>query len=368
MTNRFLIATLLRANPAPILEEKLTIAKKSLHSAVVEEKMTETHAEYKEEGVVLRAISGQYIVQIGGDKQTSPARQITCTLRGNLKKNFTYNTSESVARRVIRAKRPLTKDTVAIGDRVGVNVDENDAGVIEEILPRTTRFARAGDRGREQTLITNLDQLAIVFACAEPNPDLWRIDRWIVSAETNGIEPLIIANKRDLVSEDVFQENFAEYTRIGYRVIAASAKGNIGIEELKAALRGRISAFTGPSGVGKSSLLNSMQPGLKLDTGDIGYTTFKGRHTTTVRQLIPLETGGWVADTPGLRQLELLPMERDELQAGFIEFRPFLETQCRFRNCQHDAEPGCNLKAAVEAGEVSRRRYESFLALAAGLK
>ncbi len=315
------------------------------------------------EGVVLKALSGQYIVQADGDKQSDP-RLYRCSLRGNLKKNFTYNTSQSVSRRVTKAKRPLTKDTVSIGDRVRFRRVEGDEGVIEEIHPRTTRFARSGGGNREQTLVTNLDQLAIVFACAEPNPDLWRIDRWIVAAETNGIEPLLIANKCDLVDEASFRENFGEYERIGYRVIPTSVRQEIGIAAFKSALRGRISAVTGPSGVGKSSLLNSVQPGLKLATGEIGLTTFKGKHTTTVRELIPLETGGWVADTPGLRNLELLKLDRNDLLAGFIEFAPFLEIPCRFHNCRHEAEPGCRLKEAVERGQVSRRRYESYLILA----
>lgn len=324
-------------------------------------------AEVIQEGIVLLVTSGQYIVQSEADKHSNP-RQYRCLLRGNLKKEFTFNTSTSVARRVTRAKRPMIKDTVAVGDRVRFTPVDESAGVIEEILPRKTRFARGSSGRREQTLITNLDQLAIVFACAEPNPDLWLIDRWIVAAESNGIEPLIVANKRELIDEATFQKFFADYERIGYRVLATSANCAIGIEELRGALRGRISAFTGPSGVGKSSLLNALQPGLKLDTGDIGHTTFKGRHTTTVRQLIPLETGGWVADTPGLRQLELLEMDRETLADSFIEFRPFLETSCRFNDCRHDAEPDCNLKQAVESGAISERRYRSFLQLTKELK
>lgn len=315
------------------------------------------------EGIVLKAVSGIYLVQLYQDKSSRP-QMIRCTLRGNLKKTFTYSTSGSLPKRVTRAKRPHTTDTVAIGDRVRFTPLDTENGIIEEVLPRQTRFARAAFRGKEQTLITNLDQLVIVFACAEPNPDLWRLDRWIAAAEFYGLEPLLVANKRDLVDEETFQAAFAEYRQIGYPVIPASAAHPLGIEELRGALRGRISAFSGPSGVGKSSLLNAMQPGLQLATGDIGYTTFKGRHTTTVRELIPLETGGWVADTPGLRQLELLNVSRDELAECFIEFRPFLETACRFRDCRHETEPGCNLKAAIESGHISARRYESFLAIA----
>jgi ribosome biogenesis GTPase len=320
-----------------------------------------------QEGIVLRAISGVYVVQSDTDKDSSP-RKYNCTLRGNLKKTFTYSTSGSMPRRVTKAKRPFITDTVAVGDRVRFTPIDEIEGIIEVILPRLTRFARSAFRGREQTLVTNLDQLVIVFACAEPNPDRWRIDRWIVAAESNGLEPLIIANKRDLVDEAAFQERFDGFERVGYRVIATSVKGEIGIDALRNALRGRISAVTGPSGVGKSSLLNAVQPGLKLATGDIGHITFKGRHTTTVRELIPLESGGWVADTPGLRQLELLAMSREELADCFVEFAPHLETPCRFHNCRHESEPGCHLKAAVENGTVSARRYESFLLLARELR
>jgi len=315
------------------------------------------------EGIVLRVDSGQYIVHADVEKNNHPSR-VPCTLRGNLRKTLTYSTSGSQPRRVTKAKRSVTTDVVAVGDRVRISAIDPQSGVIEEVLPRDTRFARSSFRGREQTLVTNLDQLVIVFACAEPNPDLWRLDRWLVSAEFSGLAPLIIANKRDKVDDAMFTDRFGEFQRIGYRVIATSAKAGIGIDALRAELCGRISAFSGPSGVGKSSLLNALQPGLKLATGEIGEVTFKGKHTTTVRELIPLESGGWVADTPGLRQLDLLSMTREELLDCFVEFEPFLARPCRFRNCRHENEPDCILKAAAASGEIPARRYESFLALA----
>jgi len=319
------------------------------------------------DGLVLRVDSGLYIVHADPDKNNSPQR-VVCKLRGNLRKNLTYTTSTSQPRRVMKAKRPINTDVVAVGDRVRFTPIDSGSGVIEEVYPRETRFSRSSFRGREQTLVTNLDQLVIVFACAEPNPDLWRLDRWLASSESSGLQPLIIANKRDRVDEATFRKRFGEFTRIGYRVIETSAKENLGIDALRAALHGRISAFTGPSGVGKSSLLNALQPGLKLATGEVGETTFKGKHTTTVRELIPLESGGWVADTPGLRQLDLLSMTREDLLACFIEFVPVLETPCRFRNCRHENEPACSLKEAVASGIVSPRRYESFTQLAAQTK
>jgi len=327
-------------------------------------------------GLVLRLNSGQYVVQGVDHNSGNPASDfsdstnkrgetVLCTLRGNLRKNLVYSTSGSRPRRVTRAKQPLNHDNVAVGDRVRYRIiDAGSEGVIEELLPRTSRFARTSFRGAEQTLVTNLDQLIIVFACAEPNPDLWRIDRWLVAAASNGIEPVLIANKRDKVDDAAFNAAFGEFQRIGYRVLATCARTGLGVDQLQDQLLGKVSAFTGPSGVGKSSLLNAIQPGLKLATGDIGDVTFKGRHTTTVRELIPLDCGGWVADTPGLRQLEMLRMNRDELILSFDEFVAHVEQACRFRDCRHDNEPGCNIKRAVESGHISRRRYESFLQLA----
>lgn len=314
-------------------------------------------------GLVLKVNSGLFVVQ-ALEQTTVRGGTILCTLRGNLRKKLTYSTSGSQPRRVTKAKQPFNHDNVAVGDRVRFRVIDETEGVIEELLPRTSRFARSSFRGAEQTLVTNLDQLIIVFACAEPNPDLWRIDRWLVAAESTGIEPLLIANKRDRVDEATYNASFAEFERIGYKVLATSVRSGLGIDQLEALLKGKVSAFTGPSGVGKSSLLNAIQPGLKLATGEIGEVTFKGRHTTTVRELIPLDCGGWVADTPGLRQLELLRMDRDDLIRSFGEFAAHVETACKFRDCRHDNEPGCNIKLAVESGHISRRRYDSFLQLA----
>jgi ribosome biogenesis GTPase len=324
-------------------------------------------AEGLREGIVLRASSGLYTVQPCDTTDSNPGA-IGCNLRGNLKKVFTYNTSANAGRRVTAARRAMTKDPVAVGDRVRFTQLNSTSGVIEEILPRQSTFARSTFGGIAQTLVTNIDQLVVVFACAEPRPDLWLLDRWTVAAEQYGLPLLIVANKDDLIDDATFEERFSGYRDIGYTVLRTSARAGRGIDTLQEAFSGRISAITGPSGVGKSSLLNAVQPGLSLATGAIGEVTPKGRHTTTVRELIPLESGGWVADTPGLRQLDLLPMDRSDVLDCFIDLRQVVEEPCRFHNCRHEAEPDCRLKEAVESGSILRRRYESFLILARELE
>ncbi|MDE2125164.1 MAG: ribosome small subunit-dependent GTPase A [Armatimonadetes bacterium] len=315
-----------------------------------------------EEGIVLRATAGEYTVQ--ALDQSAGCGTCRCTLRGNLKKVFTYSESTETPRRVTRARRPFMQDAVAVGDRVRFAVLRPGFGVVEEILPRSSRFARSAFRGRDQTLVSNLDQLVIVFACAAPHPDLWRIDRWLAIAEYCELSAVIVANKRELIADSEWPGPFAEYSRMGYRVVATSAVTGSGVATLKRMLTDKVSAFTGPSGVGKTSLLNRLQPALRGETAAVGGITHKGRHTTTIRELYPLSGGGWLADTPGLRQLNLPPMGRDALGECFVEIAAALEAGCRFGDCTHESEPGCCVTAAVERGEISQRRYRSYLQIA----
>ncbi|MCX7977000.1 MAG: ribosome small subunit-dependent GTPase A, partial [Bellilinea sp.] len=208
-------------------------------------------------------------------------------------------------------------------------------------------------------------QVVFVFASANPAPRLGMLDRFLVIAEQQGIPPLIVANKTDLVSAEEARRLFADYPPLGYPVIYTSVKSGEGIQQLHACLKGKLSALAGPSGVGKSSLLNAIQPELGLAVREVSQATSKGRHTTVIRQMFPLKEGGYVADLPGLRMLALWDVQPEELDGYFPELRGLVQ-HCAFSDCTHRNEPGCAVQAALQEGKISPRRYQSYLRMRFG--
>jgi ribosome biogenesis GTPase len=259
-------------------------------------------------------------------------------------------------------------DLCTVGDRVAFRVLSDGSGVIEEVFPRKRaliRMAPTPGGYSKQVLFANPDQMLLVFACAEPEPRLRMLDRFIVICEKQEIPLIIVANKTDLVGLERAQEMFAMYPPIGYRVIYTSTKSGIGVEELRASLVGKVTGLAGPSGVGKSSLLNTIQPRLGLLVRDVSEGTNKGMHTTVHRQMFALDGGGYVADMPGLRSLVLWDIEAQELDGYFPELRD-LVADCQYNDCTHHNEAGCAVRKAVEQGTVHPERYESYLRLRFG--
>jgi ribosome biogenesis GTPase / thiamine phosphate phosphatase len=294
-------------------------------------------------GRVIRAQSGFYSVE-------TEQGIVISRLRGRLKH-----------------KRFLA-DIVAVGDRVSIAVQQDGSGAIEEVLPREHALIRTSPTARgeyQQILLANLDQLVLVFACAQPRPRLRMLDRFLVITEKQEIPAIIVANKVDVVGLEEAQRIFSPYPALGYPVIYTSAKSGLGIEELRENLVNKLSALAGPSGVGKTSLLNTLQPGLGLIVREVSRSTEKGKHTTQVRQLYPLQEGGYLADLPGLRTLALWDTEPEELDGYFREISP-LVSQCQFSDCTHQMEPGCAVRLAVEAGQIHPERYDSYLKLRFG--
>lgn len=261
-------------------------------------------------------------------------------------------------------------DVVAIGDMVEISRLPDGSGMVENVLPRQRELVRMApmprNRGQyRQVMLANPDQMMLVFACTQPIPNLRMLDRFLVICEKQDIPPVIVINKVDLLGEQKARELFAAYPPLGYRLIFTSARLKLGLDELRAALVGRLSGLAGPSGVGKSSLLNAIQPELGLAVREISQSTERGRHTTVVRRLFPLDEGGYVADLPGLRSLALWDTEPEELDGYFPELSPLVEL-CQFNDCTHQNEPGCAVRQAVEEGRVHPARYQSYLRLRFG--
>jgi ribosome biogenesis GTPase len=326
-------------------------------------------------GIVIRAQTGVYYVQHNG-------QVIECSLRGKVKREFRVQEGGKW--------RNVYSDPVAVGDNVTITVSEGDKGAIESVMPRKSKISRVapgsylklksnqtkvpkrmkssnsptGPIPLEQIIVANPDQLLIVLSTKTPAFNAHLLDRFLVIAEAGEVKPIICINKMDLLKGDrdkIFKETQV-YADIGYQVIYTSATENEGIKDLADLIKGKLTALAGPSGTGKSTLLNVIQPELNLRTGKVSGKTSKGKHTTTNVELYPLDFGGYVVDTPGIRELGLWDEWKDEMHLFFPDIDPFI-TKCRFSDCSHTNEPGCAVIEAFKQGKIAESRYESYLKL-----
>lgn len=274
---------------------------------------------------VIKMYNGFYYLQVAGQEEL-----LSCRLRGRIKRN---------------------KGAVVTGDYVEYQMLEDGTGVIESCLPRRTLLKRPA--------VANIDQVLITFAARQPDLNQLLLNRFLVLAEWSGIPEIVICiNKCDLLEE---KEDFLQdYVQAGYKLLMVSAQDGQGIQELKNLLAGRVTVFAGPSGVGKSSLLNAVDSNLELATGKISDKIKRGKHTTRAACLLPLPGGGTVVDTPGFSAAELENIDKAQLAHYFPEFRPYIE-KCYYNTCTHSHEPDCAVKEAVAAGAICQARYEAYL-------
>jgi ribosome biogenesis GTPase len=271
---------------------------------------------------------------------------------------------QCATRRLLKSLATDQRHIVAAGDVVWIRPEGKEEGIIERVEPRRGLLSRTS-KGRQHVLVANVDQLIIVTSAAEPRIKPNLIDRLLVTAEKSGMRPIICINKIDLINPADLMPLTGIYAQLGYDVLFVSATSGFGIDRLRSRLAGTESVVTGQSGVGKSSLLNAVEPGLHLRVQTVSEESQKGRHTTTTAELIPLSFGGYVVDTPGIRQFQLWDVIPEEVAGYFRELRPYV-SRCRFPDCTHTHESHCAVKDAVADGWIDARRYESYVQIRSG--
>lgn len=309
-------------------------------------------------GRVVRTQSGFFFVE-------TSRGIITCQISGKMKID---------AQRAVSKDESQRSDLVALNDKVVLELQEDNTGIITEVSERRhvlSRVAPGGYAGtsaeEQQIILANTDQVIFVLAATSPTPNPRALDRLLVIAEKAEIPSIAICiNKIDLADEAKLRQQFDLYDQIGYPVVYISAKHDQNLDAMRTRLfedgEGTVSVFVGPSGVGKSSLLNALKVDLELQTGEVSEATTKGKHTTRFSQLIKFPNGSYIADTPGIRSVAPWDIEPDELDTYFIEFEDFI-ARCKFGDCSHRHEPGCAVIGAVKSGDISNNRYESYLRL-----
>lgn len=283
------------------------------------------------EGLVIRAYNSFYYIRAAQQEAL-----ITCKLKGRLKKE---------------------RFSLLVGDYVRVELAADGTGSIDQILPRSSFLLRPA--------VANLEQVILVFAMRQPDYSLMLIDKMLALYSKSNVQLVLCFNKCELADEQAVLRNL--YEQIGYKVLFTSTKTMSGIEELRACLQGKISAFAGPSGVGKSSLLNVLQPGLELQTGDVSDKIGRGKHTTRYSQLLNLNTGGYIVDTPGFSSVDTEVFKDDNLSELFRDIK-VIARGCKFSSCKHDQEPACAVKEAVDSGQLPASRYDNYLVVLRELK
>lgn len=286
------------------------------------------------QGKIMKGIAGFYYVYAKESPQKK-GKLYECKAKGVFRKNNI---------------KPLVGDDVVLEV-----IDENAlTGNIIEILPRHSQLIRPA--------VANIDQALVIFAIVKPEPNFNLLDRFLIMMEQQGLNSIICFNKQDIATEEEKEELRQAYETCGYRVIFASASKEEGIGELKELLKGKTTAVAGPSGVGKSSLINCLNPQAGMETGDISKKIARGKHTTRHSEIIPLEEEAYIMDTPGFTSLKLFDMEKEDLQGFYPEFAQY-EKYCRFTGCAHISEPGCGVKKALEEGKISNVRYHNYTVL-----